>query len=104
MLLVLFLPVFAQAQAASGATAQPNEHSAVDTGKFFAGAALALAAHESGHLLFDAIFDADVSLKGVHLGPLPFFAIAHRGGLPGREEFTISSAGFWTRRQRPSGC
>jgi hypothetical protein len=97
MLLVLFLPVFAQAQEVSAPAAQPNEHPAVDTGKFFAGAALALAAHESGHLLFDAIFDADVSLKSVHLGPLPFFAIAHRAGLPGREEFTISSAGFWTQ-------
>jgi hypothetical protein len=97
MLLVLFLPVFAQAQEAPGAAAQPNEHPAVDTGKFFAGAALALAAHESGHLLFDAIFDAGVSVKSVHLGPLPFFAITHEAGLPGREEFTISSAGFWTQ-------
>jgi hypothetical protein len=95
MLLVLFLPVFSSAQDVSGAQAQPNGHPAVETGKFFAGAALALAAHESGHLLFDVIFDADVNLKGVHLGPLPFFAIAHRAGLPGREEFTISSAGFW---------
>jgi hypothetical protein len=97
MLLVLFLPVFAQAQEIREPTAQPNGHPAVETGKFFAGAALALAVHESGHLLFDAIFDADVHVKSVHLGPLPFFAIAHQAGLPAREEFTISSAGFWTQ-------
>jgi hypothetical protein len=97
MLLVLFLPVFAQAQDISTARAQPNEHPVVDTGKFFAGAALALAVHESGHLLFDVIFDADVNVKSVHLGAIPFFAIAHKAGLPPREEFTISSAGFWTQ-------
>jgi hypothetical protein len=97
MLLVLFLPVIVQAQDVATATAQQNEHLAVDTGKFFAGAALALAAHESGHLLFDVIFDADVNVTRVHLGPFPFFAISHRAGLPPREEFTISSAGFWTQ-------
>src|SRR3954469_3789836 len=80
MLLVLFLPVFAHAQDISPAGAQPNEHPAVDTGKFFAGAALALAVHESGHLLFDVIFDAGVNVKSVHLGAIPFFAIAHEAG------------------------
>jgi hypothetical protein len=97
MLLVLFLPVFAQAQDAAGGSAQPNEHPVVDTGKFFAGAAIALAAHESGHLLFDGIFGAAVTVKAVHFGPVPFFAVAHPAGLPPREEFTISSAGFWTQ-------
>jgi hypothetical protein len=48
-------------------------------------------------LLFDGIFGASVDLKSVHLGPVPFFAIAHQAGLPGREEYTISSAGFWTQ-------
>jgi hypothetical protein len=38
-----------------------------------------------------------VTVKGVHLGPFPFFAIAHQAGLPPREEVTISSAGFWTQ-------
>jgi hypothetical protein len=97
MMLVLFLPVFAGAQDAASSSAQPNEHLVADTGKFFAGAALALVLHESGHLLFDGIFDARVDVKSVHLGPFPFFAIAHQGGLPPREEFTISSAGFWTQ-------
>lgn len=97
MLLVLFLPVFAQAQEATPPAAQPNEHLVLDTGKFFAGAAVALAVHEGAHLVFDAAFDANVSVKSVHLGPFPFFAIAHRAGLPPREEFTISSAGFWSQ-------
>jgi hypothetical protein len=97
MLLVFFLPVYAHAQDITGAAAQPNEHRAVDSGKFLAGAAVALVVHESGHLLFDVIFDADVNVKPVHFGAIPFFAIAHRPGLPPREEFTISSAGFWTQ-------
>ncbi len=28
---------------------------------------------------------------------VPFFAITHRNGLPPRQEFTISSAGFWVQ-------
>ena len=97
MLLVFFLPMFAHAQDVTSAGAQPIEHRAVDSGKFLAGAALALAVHESGHLLFDVLFDAEVNVKAVHLGAIPFFAIAHKPGLPPREEFTISSAGFWTQ-------
>ena len=51
--------------------------------------------HETGHLIFDVIFDADPYIKRVHLGPIPFFAISHRGDMSPRREFTISSAGFW---------
>lgn len=65
--------------------------------KFLAGAALGLGMHESGHLVFDALFDAKPRLEGVHFGPFPFFAIAHRPGLSPRREFTISSAGFWVQ-------
>ena len=53
--------------------------------------------HESGHLIFDAAFDAQPRLTGVHFGPFPFFAISHRSDLPPRREFTISSAGFWVQ-------
>jgi hypothetical protein len=63
--------------------------------KFLAGGALGLAMHEGGHLLFDAIFDADPTIKGVTFGPFPFFAITHRGDMSPRREFAISSAGFW---------
>ena len=64
--------------------------------KFLAGAAIALVAHESGHLLLDAVFDAGPGLKTVHAGPIPFFAITHHPVSPVRE-FAISSAGFWVQ-------
>lgn len=67
----------------------------VDTVKFLAGAAAGLALHETGHLIFDAAFDASPGIKGVRFGPFPFFAITHRGDLSRRREFVISSAGFW---------
>jgi hypothetical protein len=63
-------------------------------GKFLGGAAVALVAHESGHLLFDTVFDAGIVFKRVNAGPLPFFAITHHPVSPVRE-FAISSAGFW---------
>jgi hypothetical protein len=98
MLLALFLPVSAWAQSPAADPAEPNEHPIVDAAKFLAGVGGALVLHESGHLLFDAIFGADVQITGVHLGPVPFFAVAHRaGGVTPRQEFTISSAGFWTQ-------
>jgi hypothetical protein len=65
-------------------------------GPFLGGAAVAFAAHESGHLLFDAIFDAGVDLKKVSAGPIPFFAITHHPVSPA-QEFAISSAGFWVQ-------
>ena len=63
--------------------------------KFVAGAALGLVMHESGHLVFDAAFDAGPRVTGVTFGPFPFFAVTHRADLSPRREFTISSAGFW---------
>jgi hypothetical protein len=94
----LFLPIAAAAQSSSSAqtlqSPPPDEHPVDDSVKFLAGAALGLLAHESGHLLFDAIFDASPTIKGVTFGPLPFFAITHRSDVSPRREFTISSAGF----------
>ena len=55
------------------------------------------AAHESGHLFFDVIFDADPGVKRVEYHGIPFFAITHRSGLSPKREFTISSAGFWVQ-------
>jgi hypothetical protein len=98
--LAVFLPISAQAQdgpAGSPPQPQPDEHPIADTGKFLAGAAVALAAHESGHLVFDGIFDAQARLEGIHFGPFPFFAITHRSDESPRREFTISSAGFWVQ-------
>jgi hypothetical protein len=55
-----------------------------------------LASHEAGHLIIDAVVGADVDLKRVHAGPIPFFAITHQPVTPARE-FAISSAGFWVQ-------
>lgn len=65
--------------------------------KFLGGGALGLAAHESGHLLFDAIFDAHATVKAVDFHGIPFFAITHDNGLPPRQELVIDSAGFWVQ-------
>ena len=64
---------------------------------FLGGAALALAAHEGGHLLFSVLFDADPGLRRVDFHGIPFFALTHRSGLDPKREFTISSAGFWVQ-------
>jgi hypothetical protein len=80
-----------------GPPAQPVDRPVADAVTFAAGAGLALAMHESAHLIFDAAFRADVSVERVHFGPIPFFALAHRGDLSARREFTISSAGFWAQ-------
>src|SRR4051812_42493781 len=77
-------PTLAHAQTDSPEPTQPKHRSvqrAVDVVSFLAGGVLALGAHEGGHLLFDAIFEAEPRIEPVHFGPFPFFAIAHRGGL-----------------------
>ena len=61
------------------------------------GIGVGLVAHEGGHLLFDAIFDADPGIKRVEFHGIPFFAITHQTGLEPREEYTISAAGFWVQ-------
>jgi hypothetical protein len=99
--LLLFLPALpAQAQTAEPAPASADRHvarRAADFVTFLAGGAIALGAHEGGHLVFDGIFDANPRLESVHFGPIPFFAVTHRAGLSPRREFTISSAGFWVQ-------
>jgi hypothetical protein len=97
VVLLVCVAVTAQAQDDPPQAAQPNEHRAVDTVKFFTGAATALAMHEGGHLTFDVIFDAHPRVEGIRFGPFPFFALTHRTGLSPRREFTISSAGFWVQ-------
>ena len=65
---------------------------------FLAGAASGFAIHEGSHLLFDAAFDAGPRLKGVSFGPIPFFAVTHRNGLPSNQEALISGAGFLSQQ------
>jgi hypothetical protein len=96
------LTVFASA--AVGAQDTPPTHDtpntahesrfAVKAGLFIAGAAAGLAAHESGHLAFDYLFDATPRVTRVDFHGIPFFAVTHRADLPRRKEFVISSAGF----------
>jgi hypothetical protein len=78
-------------------TSEKPATSAVDVAAFFGGGAVGLAAHESGHLLFDAIFNAHAGLQGVDFHGIPFFAITHDSGLSPRKEFVIDSAGFWVQ-------
>lgn len=61
---------------------------------FLAGAASGFLIHEGSHLALDLAFDAGPRLKSVKFGPIPFFAITHRTGLPPRQEALISGAGF----------
>ena len=69
----------------------------LDVVSFLGGGLTGLAAHESGHLLFDAIFDAHATVKSVDFHGIPFFAITHDAGLTPRKEFVIDSAGFWVQ-------
>lgn len=83
---------------------EPVESRSETAGKFLAGAAVGLGAHEGAHLLFDCLFAARPHLKKVDFKGVPFFAIAHRGDLSRRREFVISSAGFWMQHATMSGC
>ncbi len=77
-------------------TAQPVSAQTTAVIQFFAGAALGLGLHESGHLVCDAAFGAHPGVRKVSAGFIPFFAITHEPVTP-LQEFTISSAGFWVQ-------
>jgi hypothetical protein len=101
LLVVAALPATAGLAAAQAPVEQPpttSEKSATSRAAgFLAGGLVGLAAHESGHLLFDAIFDAHATLKGVSFHGVPFFAITHDSTISPRKEFVIDSAGFWVQ-------
>src|SRR5262245_65180882 len=85
-------------QPAPATTSSSSEQTTTsDVATFLGGAAVAFGAHESGHLLFDAIFDANPRIKKVSFHGIPFFAITHDFGLSHRQEFVIDSAGFWVQ-------
>jgi hypothetical protein len=63
---------------------------------FLGGAVAGLAAHEGGHLLFDAAFDAHPGVDRVSFWGIPFFAITHAPVSP-RQEYAIAAAGFWVQ-------
>lgn len=64
---------------------------------FLAGALTGFAVHEGSHLALDIAFDAEPRLKGVSFGPLPFFAVTHRGNLSAGREALVSGAGFFSQ-------
>lgn len=102
VLMLGFTPGMAGAQTPESSPPDQEERSsgagrASSTAKFLAGGLAGLAAHESGHLLFDVVFDADPQLKRVDFHGIPFFAITHPPDLPSRQELIISSAGFWVQ-------
>ena len=43
-------------------------------------------------------FDANPGVRKVSFGGIPFFAISHDPGLSPREEYVVSSAGFWMQQ------
>jgi hypothetical protein len=61
---------------------------------FLGGAAAGLGIHETGHVIFSATFDANPRVEPLHYGFIPFFKIEH-DPVTRRQEFVISSAGFW---------
>jgi len=61
---------------------------------FLGGAAAGLAIHETGHVIFGATFDASPRVARLDYGFIPFFKIEH-DLVTRRQEFVISSAGFW---------
>ena len=78
------------------AQATPGDRGGAErAGRFLLGATAGLGLHEGGHRLLDGLFGAQPMLTKVDFGGIPFFAITHPAGLSPREEFTISSAGFW---------
>jgi hypothetical protein len=89
---------------ASGAAAEAQQNDSAATvnrkaafGKFLAGAAIAFGAHETGHVVFDVIFDAEPGIDKVDFHGIPFFAITHRSDISPKREFAIASAGFWVQ-------
>jgi hypothetical protein len=99
MVLVLTARLGSAQDTAPGAAtvASHSEHRVTSAVRFLGGGAIALAAHESGHLLFDGLFKANPGLKRVSFHGLPFFAITHDATISRRRELIIDSAGFWVQ-------
>jgi hypothetical protein len=85
--LIVAAPAFAQTSSSG-----PSKLSSTVT--FLVGGAAGLGIHESGHVLFGAMFGANPGIRGLHSHPIPFFVITH-DEVTRRKEFVISSAGFW---------
>jgi hypothetical protein len=94
--------LIATAGAAHAQTPQPADpppkkthpSAVTNTLLFLGGAAAGLGIHETGHVIFSATFDANPRVEPLHYGVIPFFKIEH-DPVTRRQEFVISSAGFW---------
>ena len=95
-LIVLCCTAATPIQAQQQASTTSHRASSADIAQFFAGAALGLGLHESGHIVLDVAFGAHPGVRKVSAGFIPFFAITHEQVTPARE-FAISSAGFWVQ-------
>jgi len=98
----VYLAAIAVIVSAGAAEAQQNDAAApvnrkAAFGKFLAGAAIGFGAHETGHVIFDVLFDAEPGIDKVDFHGIPFFAITHRSDVSPKQEFAISSAGFWVQ-------
>jgi hypothetical protein len=82
--------------ASTPSTATQEAHPSVVTSTllFLGGAAAGLGIHEAGHVIFAATFDANPRVAPLRYGFVPFFKIEH-DLVTRRQEFIISSAGFW---------
>ena len=86
---------FARAQDSADPPSQQSTSKGKRVALFLTGAAIALGAHEAGHVAGNLVYGEKPGVRKVNFHGIPFFAISHRSGLPPRREFVISSAGFW---------
>jgi hypothetical protein len=86
-----------RAQAQPETLPQRDQSAVKRIASFLTGGATGLGTHEAGHVIADLAFGETPGLRSVDFHGVPFFAITHGGGLPRRQEFTISSAGFWVQ-------
>jgi hypothetical protein len=95
MVTLLICPTIATPAHAQNGT--PSSESRVKRAlTFVAGGAAALGLHEAGHVLAGVSFGAHPRVQSIASGPVPFFAIRH-DPVSRRQEFVISSAGFWAQ-------
>jgi hypothetical protein len=95
LILLTVTAAFAQASPVAKEPATASAGSRVkSTLLFFTGAGTGLVVHEFGHVAFGAAFGANPRVRPLEGSAIPFFKIEH-DLVSRRQEFVISSAGFW---------
>jgi len=97
LVLTLVMTAIVALATPNGALAQrdANYRRGGDYGLLLAGIATGFVSHEGGHLLLDGFLRAHPRIRGVRLGPLPFFAIEPQIVESDRELYAISMMGFF---------